>query len=198
MRIFRTMLVVASATALLAVSVSAAAARSFSTSSQTFRMTFRRITFNGVFGDIRCQLTMEGSLHGRTIAKTSSELVGFITASSFGPCESGLATLLIGTLPWHLRYQAFTGTLPNITSTRLRLVGMDFLVREPFVGCRVSTTPTEYAIVTLNREVGSGALATAELEGSISTTCGVLGTLSSDRGPVVILSSTTRITLTLI
>ena len=37
--------------------------------------------------------------------------------------------MLSETLPWHVRYDSFAGTLPDITSVSLRVIGMALLVR---------------------------------------------------------------------
>jgi hypothetical protein len=63
-----------------------------------------------------------------------------------------------GTLPWHMRYLAFSGPLPQITDLVTNVVGFSMRYREPFgINCLWSSTAAEPAIVTFSREAG-GAL----------------------------------------
>jgi hypothetical protein len=201
MKLCKLILAAVGATVLLSALVSTASARTLSTSSQTLRSTFRRVRFELPFGDTICEVTLEGSLHSRTIAKSGGSLIGYITRADLGPCSSGAATILRETLPWHVRYKSFAGTLPNITSMRIDVINSSFRVREPFgVTCLARSTATEPAIGTFNREIG-GALTSSEIGGSIRTgsECGSFpGTFSSDPGTVTVLNSATRITVTLI
>jgi hypothetical protein len=173
-----------------------ASARTFSFSSQTLRRIFRAVTFNGAFGNIVCSVTLEGSLHSRTIPKVVGSLIGYITRADLGPCATGTATILRETLPWHLRYLGFTGTLPNITSIRENIVGFSARILEPFAACLARSTPESPVVLTFN--VVERVLANGELGGSIPTSCGMNGTFSTDRGPVTVLNSSSRITVTLI
>src|SRR5215212_74507 len=109
----------------LAVGVATATANRLQASSQLVIATWSQVSFEigpGI-GTIRCALTLEGSLHGRTFAKVREALLGYLTAASIQtPCTNGELHLLAETLPWHLRYESFTGTLPRLTSIRFRLV----------------------------------------------------------------------------
>jgi hypothetical protein len=180
----------------MGVLAAATSARSLSTSHQTLRAAFRTVTFNGVFGDIRCAVTVEGSFHSRTIPKVVA-LTGYITTAILGTCAEGTASLLRETLPWHIRYSGFAGTLPNITSLRASIVGVSFRIREPFVTCLATTTSEKPGVITFNREIATGVVSTAELSGRIPTTCGSEGSFSSTRDAVTTPEGT-RITLTLI
>jgi hypothetical protein len=108
-----------------------------------------------------------------------------------------------GTLPWHVQYGGFTGTLPTITSIRTNIIGFAFRIREPFgVTCLARSTAAEPATGVFNRNTTTGAIETSEIGGSIRTvgeSCGeVPVTLTSDRAPVTVAGGTTRLTLTLI
>lgn len=202
MKLCKLLLAALGATVLLCALVSTASARSLSSSSQTLRSTFREVRFRGLFGLANCAVTLEGSLHSRTIAKTPGLLMGYITAAIKEPiCTSGAATILTETLPWHVRYLSFTGTLPNITSIRVNVIDSAWRIRENGgITCLARSTPTEPALGTFSREAG-GALTTSEIGGSIRTgpECfNQVGTFESDRGPVTVLNSTTKITVTLI
>jgi hypothetical protein len=197
MRIAKALLAVAGATLLLGALASAASARILSTSSQTLRASFREIRFNGAFGNSSCAVTVEGSFHQRTQAKVAGSLVGYITRADLGACAEGRATVLRETLPWHIQYSSFSGTLPNITAFRANVIGVSFRIQEPFAGCLGRSEAANPATVIFNREAG-GALTTVTLGGSVPTSCGITGTFSSNAGPVTVLNSATRITLTLI
>jgi len=178
-----------------------ASARNFSISNQSIRASFREVIFRGVFGTTNCQLTLEGSMHWRTIAKIAGQLTGFITAARLGPCAAGTATILQAGLPWHVRFASFSGALPSITSMTRDLVGAAFSTRETGgISCLVRTTATEPARGILT--IGAGGVITgAELGGSIRSGAecfGAAGTFTSSRGVVTVLNSTTAVTLTLI
>ena len=197
---------------LMTALTTSASARSFSTSSETFRVTWARLSFREpVFGfTLTCPLTLEGSLHGRTIAKGSYNLIGYVNKAVFGPavqCSGGEATVLTESLPWHLRYESFSGALPNITGIRTLIAGASFRFHVTSAGatCLFTTRETlaEHGRGIFNREAG-GALSSAELSGEItSNEACVLGTrvrliLASGPGSVTAQSSASRITITLI
>lgn len=111
----------------LAVGVATATAGRLQTSSQQVRATWPQVNFEvGLGSPIRCALTLEGSFHGRTFAKTREALVGYVTTASMqSACNGGELHLLAETLPWHLRYDSFSGTLPRFNSIRFRLVELN-------------------------------------------------------------------------
>jgi len=198
MKLFKLVVATAGATVLLGALVGSASARSFSITSQFFRSTFRSLEFNGLF-PMTCQVTLEGSLHARTIAKVLGRLIGYITSAVLGPCQTGTATILRETLPWHVRYLSFSGTLPNITLLRVNVIGYSFRIKEPGgITCLARSTPERPAIGNFNRDTATRALTTATIGGTIPTTCGAEGEFTSDNGTVTSLNSTTRITVTLI
>ena len=45
-------------------------------------------------------------------------------------------------MPWHVRYESFTGTLPNLTSIALRVIGLSYTWRfsEFFPNCLYRST----------------------------------------------------------
>jgi hypothetical protein len=78
---------------------------------------------------VNCPVTLEGSLHSAAVSKVSGALIGYITSAQVGQavlCEGGTATALTETLPWHIRYDSFTGTLPNITGVEWQIIGLSF------------------------------------------------------------------------
>jgi len=54
-------------------------------------------------------------------------------------------------LPWHVRYLYYTGTLPNITGVGLASVGLEFAITEP-VNCRTHTTEAQPFVAIANAE----------------------------------------------
>lgn len=78
-----------------------------------------RFIVNG--STLTCNLTLEGSFHRTAFAKVERSLVGYVTRAT--GCSSGLR-VLTETLPWHVQYGSFSGTLPNISAMTLRVIGM--------------------------------------------------------------------------
>ena len=105
---------------LLASAVSTATAGRLSSNTSGIRTTWSRLEFrsNNIFAPVfRCQVTLEGSLHSRTIVKRERSLIGAVTRADINACTNG--TLLPLRLPWHITYESFRGVLPNITGIRL-------------------------------------------------------------------------------
>jgi hypothetical protein len=202
------------AAAILTVAVaSSASARNFSASSATFRTAWARLSFTEpVFGfSVVCPLTLEGSLHARTFVKGTYNLIGSVTRAVFGTaaqCTGGEWTVLAEALPWNIRYQSFTGTLPNITSLRTLVSGAALRqhINAVNASCLFTSRETlsEHLTVRFNREAG-GIFTSAELGGEITSNEGcVLGSRIRQRfssGASAILTelgTTTRIRVTLI
>lgn len=201
MKLGRTLLALAGATVLLGALVGVASAGKLSASSQALRATFASLEFAGGFGTTRCPITLEGSFHQRTTSKVVGSLVGHLTRATAGACSQGSVTVLTETLPWHIRYSSFTGTLPNITSVRANIVGSAFRVREPLgVTCLARSTEAEPTSVAFNREA-SGVLTTAVVSGAIrvGAECGgATGTIAGTSNSLTVASAATRVTVTLI
>lgn len=171
-----------SAAAVLAASVTSASAGRLSLNSQAISATWSPMEFGAGGASVRCNVTLEGSFHSRTLTKTHQSLVGYITRAGLArPCAGGtvwlyngsevnevLGTRLANSLPWHLRYEGFTGTLPTITSIWLELTGMRFLTRATVLGITilcVYTVPTINPLrVVLERNTFSGAVIWANIE----------------------------------
>ncbi len=198
MKLSKLLLATIGVTAFFGLLVGSASARNFSVSNQSFRSTFRAVTFEAVFGNIVCEVRLSGSFHGRTLVKRVNTLVGYITQADLGPCATGTATILRETLPWHVRYLGFAGMLPNITRIILN-TATHFRVREPFASCLFASTAERSATLTFNRDVATRRLTSADRGGTIPSDCfGQEGTLRSDRGTVTLVGNTTAITVTLI
>jgi hypothetical protein len=202
MKAYKVILSAVAAAVLCGALTTSATARSLSISNQTWRSQFREVNLRLPFFTTRCQITLEGSFHSRTFAKVQGSLVGYITTARLGPCSSGTKTILTETLPWHVRYLAFSGPLPNITDLVFNIVGWSQRVREPFgIACLFRSRAEEPVILTVAREAVSGALTTAEIGGTIRTGPECFeepGSFTSDRGTVTLLGTTTRITVRLI
>ena len=148
----RSKLVVAAVSAVLvmALAVGAASANRISIShSNLWRDVFRPLRFqSGGLSAASCSVTLEGSFHSATIRKIERLLIGHITHASIGPCETGTATILTETLPWHVQYLGFRGRLPIIEGgLRDILVGLSFQVRDAIFGsiCLARATEAEPA-----------------------------------------------------
>jgi hypothetical protein len=128
------------ALALMIMSVSANA-RILEISNQGIRSVMENFTIRGGGLTINCPLTLEGSFHSRTLAKTQGLLVGFITRAAFRtPCEGTTVRPLTETLPWHIQYQSFTGTLPIIERVKFNVIGFAFLINLLGTSCLYRST----------------------------------------------------------
>jgi hypothetical protein len=183
------------AAGIMALAATTAAARNFSVGNQTFRGTFNNFEFEAAAVRTTCRVTLEGSLHTRTIAKVAGSLIGYITRATFGQCSAG-TTVLTQTLPWHVSYESFSGRLPSITLLVLRMTGVSFrqtacLLRGD-LRFRISRNPISGHLILLeiarqNIPVIEGFLCPEEM-----------AYRSVERGQIYLLNSTTRISLTLI
>lgn len=200
MKFLKLLIAVTGASVLLGALASTASARVFSVSSQSLGAIFRSVTFRMPFGDTVCAMTISGSLHTRTIAKVANALVGYINRATLGACSSGAATILTETLPWHLTYGDFTGTLPNVTGFNTNILNMSFRVREPaFITCLARSAVLTGILLRELARVAFRIIVSKALSGILRTDCGVDGTMSSDAAPAATTpGGATRITITLI
>jgi hypothetical protein len=192
-----------------ALGVASSSAGRLSVSNQTMRITWNALRFNE--GRAQCAVTLEGSLHSSTFAKSTSALVGHIVGGRTGTCAVGSAVLLTpengqsSTVPWHVRYGSFSGTLPAIASIRLHIVGFSYRIVKELEFCLYASTAARPALLDLVREGGSGALTSASFFGTegIPLVSGNIGIcepsgLLGGSGSPTIWGSATRVTLTLI
>jgi hypothetical protein len=123
-----------SATMLLGIGVSSATARSFEIGSweRGFRIVWTALEFSNNVGleTVRCPVTLEGTFHRSTYAKVSGTLIGYVTRAIIRgertSCTGGTARIFGESLPWHLQYSSFAGTLPDIESVTLVMLGAHF------------------------------------------------------------------------
>jgi len=200
MKLCKLLLAALGASVLLGALVSSASARNLEISNQRIRSTWSSVRFVGGFGEPDCHVTLEGSLHSRTMAKVIGSLIGFITSAILSNCVNGTATILRETLPWHVRYSGFQGALPNITSLIVHVIGAGFRIRETFgITCLALTSAAEPGTGTFHRSTASRVLTEAGIGGEIETTCGIRGRLQSVSGTVSLQgTASTRITVNLI
>jgi hypothetical protein len=174
---------------LLSVAISTASARRLEVSEQRVYVRWSALEFEAGLGAIRCPVTLLGSFHSRTLSKVSGQLIGYINHVSVAEasCAGGRARALTENLPWHVQYRSFAGTLPNITSVAIQLVGARFLVLQLNVSCLYTTMQAEPGIGT--GTVRSGVVEPLAASGTIrSTTAGCpAGTF---RGPGTVTTGT--------
>jgi hypothetical protein len=132
-----------------AAAVGTASARRFLISSSGQRIAWAQLRFAGTAEgpSATCPVTMEGTFHSRTISKVSGQLIGFITRAIVGAQASctfanGAERLVIlgNTLPWHIRYDSFTGALPSIRTVKTQFVGMGYQLFVLGTACLYKTT----------------------------------------------------------
>jgi hypothetical protein len=186
MRYSKLLLIVVGATVLLGALVASTSARTLSSSTQSISSTWTRWNYTSGFGTTECELVLSERLHSGTIAKVVNSLVGYVTAANIPACRRGGLTVLRETLPWHLTYRGFTGTLPNITTFATNVLGTSIKLREPTFGatCLARSSAASPNILTYSREAGGRLTSTAETgtipcTGAINVTLAISGTSSS-------------------
>jgi len=156
MNISRRLLAIAVvAAALLASSV--ASANRLALSANTFRI----VSGAGERpGDVICPLTLEGSFHSNTFFKVPNSLIGYISRAALNEerCSGGVARYLQATLPWHIQYSGFAGSLPNITSITTKVIGLGILVTRGELSCLYRTTAATPGVLIWFREIEGGAI----------------------------------------
>jgi hypothetical protein len=118
--------------------VSAAPARRIAISGRQWRTQVNKLRFIGTQA-IECHVTIEGSYHSRTISKVLEALIGYISRVTVDEtrCTGGSARILPESLPWHIRYNGFSGILPQITKIHIRIVGAGIILQVPNVRCQI-------------------------------------------------------------
>lgn len=191
------------AAALLGTVVTDASARNLSFNELGFRIVWVELNFTEpIFRiGVHCPVTLEGSFHSRTAAKTIGALAGFVTRAviNSAACRGGHASILTETLPWHSTYEGFTGTLPRITGVRFLLGEADFRMEIPAVGINcLARAVNDMGTVTGSLEAG-GALKEERLTpGQESIFCGSIRGVFEGVGTVTKLGLTERILVSLI
>jgi hypothetical protein len=108
------------------------------------------------------------------------------------------------TLPWPIRYDSFTGTLPAISRVRWHIVGFSYRILKELELCLYASTTARPALLDVTREE-RGALTNGTFFGTeaIPLVSGNIGIceqsgLLGAGGAVTLQGSATRVTLTLI
>jgi hypothetical protein len=184
-----------------------ASANRFSINSSGFRTVFRPLTFTAAGGEVSmsCNFTFEGSFHSRVVVKTVGLLVGHITRASLNECRGGGMTVLAETLPWHLTYARFAGTLPTIDHIYGEVIGAS-LRGQPtgLPACLARTTTTNAMEALIDRDPSGGRVNTlsagpSEIPMSGEFGCIIAGEVSlSGTATVTQLGSTAAVTVNLI
>jgi hypothetical protein len=211
MRLHRKLLVVALATsALVAALATAASARNFSITERRIRVVFNPWKYAGTATAVSCRVTLEGSFHCATIAKVLRALIGYISRATMESetCRSVEPTGITGlipqeSLPWHVTYEGFIGTLPRVRP--LVRIKWSWLLLVPIIGTcgyrnvtprSVITGPAGGTIDEGNASIVAGNGETiVNTEGAFSCPTGSLQGVAT---PITILGTTnaTRIRLT--
>jgi hypothetical protein len=150
---------------------------------------------------------LEGTFHSNTIAKVANSLIGYITRATFNTpgCvqEEGSTRALVlqETLPWHIRYSGFIGTLPNVRF-RLQFINLVLeLLGTPVGTCRYSASPFGIIGGAAGGTIG-GTSTTLTAENGVvipsSTPFCPSTQFSSGAAAVTLLGTTTAITVRLI
>lgn len=148
------LLVAALAALVLSAAASTTSANHLSISSQGFRLIWTPLTIAGQAESgfrVECNATLEGSFHRPTTEKFAGNLLGYIVRPSLESCVGGTATFLAETLPWHITYGAFTGSLPNITGVIADFSGVSVGASELGVPCLMRTEAAQPVSATAIR-----------------------------------------------
>lgn len=115
---------------------------------------WRELTIEAGGLGAHCAVTLGGSLEVGSIAKRAGTRFGVVSEATLGTCTSGAATVLRETLPWAMTYNGFGGTLPNITSVTVNLIGAALQVEVGGITCLARTESAQPArgIANVSRE----------------------------------------------
>jgi hypothetical protein len=209
----RTKLTLAALTAslLLGLAVSGATAGRISTSNTRFRVTWASLRLFTLENEVelRCSLTLEGSFHSATIRKTGGSLIGAVTRAIVKgeSCVGGRATSLQESLPWHITWESFSGTLPRIEAVVFLLRRYEFRIEPGIIACLYldQSRPEENLAASLRVTPETGQITDlTPLSGryaswrSGSAFCPRRGGFEGTGQIFLLGSSSTRITITLI
>jgi hypothetical protein len=166
----RSMLVLAGFAVALAFGafVSASSANRLAVSGRQWRATWNALKYIG-FTTFECHVTLEGSFHSRTMSKALEALVGYVTRVTVDStnCTNGSARALTETLPWHVRYGGFEGTLPIITGISMRIVGFAYLFQVAGIApakCLFRSSVTSPMKGIVNRNTATGVASSLRVE----------------------------------
>jgi len=193
------------ATILMASCVTNTSANRLSVSNKNTRSVWSRLVLNDGAGNslVTCPVTMEGSFHSATIRKVLGALGGYITRATAGrPCTGGAVTVNQASLPWHITYEGFRGTLPNIEAILILLINVNYTVEVFGVRCGFGT-PTDNLNLIAVRNASGEVRIEDEPEGiqtklSGGFLCPGTGKYNQSSEFATLLGTATRISITLI
>lgn len=88
-----------------------------------------KLTFHSSISDVRCNVTLRGSLLTEAVSNTSGTRIGSISGATITNCE-GASEVTVLSLPWNMQLTAsYTGSAVQFT-----IVGASFLLHEVFGG----------------------------------------------------------------
>lgn len=169
-------LAVATAASALGIAVGMASGNRLAGNLLIGRARLASLEFTGGGATVRCPVTLEGSLHSRTVSKIAELLIGYVTRGTVGTCTGGNARINTETLPWHERYVGFTGVLPRIETIRGKLIRPSWTIAASAipVPCRYTAAEiTRTAIVEANGTITGGTFTKSNIA---SETFGCPGT----------------------
>lgn len=195
--------------AALMLACGAASANSLSISgafnARSFYIAWNLVQFGEDAGSVECPMSLQGTFHETTLGKSGGALIGHIVGHTLDgeACEGGDVTILSATLPWHVQYEFFSGTLPNISEIGVDVVGMAVGIRTGiFFSCLATTTSLSPMVLRLARNIESGTISAVILDPDeqiplSGTFCPEHGTISGV-GEATITGTERRIVVSLI
>jgi hypothetical protein len=141
----------------MAIATGVASANRLSLDDQDFAFRFPEFTITaGGIGEVTCPATLTGRAHSSTFVKASRSLVGFVNSATVDDsrCEGGGVTVLSESLPWHVTYDSFVGTLPNITRIVQAVVGLSAQAEVGGVTCLAALTESDPLMAILDFQNG--------------------------------------------
>jgi len=152
---------------------------------------------------ISCPITLRGRFESALINKTVTRIGEINTVIQEEARCAGLVIFRASaTLPWEVMYEAFTGTLPNITSMRVQLLRASFT--RPATGCNYVSEAGKPFKATFNRNTANGELreitpdSTAGINGTGAAGCEFTTATFGTAGTPSRQASTNKILMTLI
>lgn len=154
-----------------------------------------------------CPVTMEGSFHSSAMSKVVGSLIGYVTRASVATtsCTRGSFRFLLESLPWHIRYSYYRGTLPNISRLGIGFVGAAISITSPpfFENSLARSTAERPMGWEAEREAGGSIRSLIAESGTILPLSGSIMCTSATFfykgvGSVTRLGATTAVSLTLI
>jgi hypothetical protein len=203
----RLLLATLTATIVLGAAVGTAGARRFELSAQTIRAVWSMFEFSDVplTRLSRCPITLEGSFHSRTLSKVCGQLVGYITDARVSKegCSTPVRVLWmdeggIETLPWHVRYDSFTGVLPNITSIKFQVINLGVKFQGTTCEYKSEAARPAYLIANVTGTMMGFRWDETALIPRINGACSAQAKLAGFGGPVTELGTTTSVSVRLV